>query len=447
MAYSHTTLAQAADSLAQRLGDPTKRFWIDAELRSYVTEALRTWQVFSVAFTKRVSIPTSSGTRFYNLFSSLVPDLNFSVTDREVIRDVQRALQEPISGTSWIGSEQFTFEDVIRSLRRRRDQFLLETGVVLTDFEVPGPTPPASSIELGNANIDVRRVAWKSTTNVFSLLWRADPFTLSGISQAWNLDPSTPENWTTAALKPITIQLSPPPIDSGSLSLLSVNNGQFLDPANSETVLGIPDDFAWVVKWGVLSDLLGKDGPGADPLRAAYSESRWREGVDLARISSFVRFGYINNKPRYISSLADFDANNPNWMNSALGTPDELFLAGNLVGTFPIADANPASINLDIMANFPINPDLPGTDLQVGQESLNVILQYAQHIATFKEGGDEFQFTLPFRENLVRLAATQNERLRASANNFDVLTDRSFQQAIRQPRRASDVDIEDLNYE
>jgi hypothetical protein len=45
------------------------------------------------------------------------------------------------------------------------------------------------------------------------------------------------------------------------------------------------------------------------------------------------------------------------------------------------------------------------------------------------------------------LAATQNDRFRAESINFDVLSDRSEREKKENPRRRSDTQLKELDYE
>ena len=50
-------------------------------------------------------------------------------------------------------------------------------------------------------------------------------------------------------------------------------------------------------------------------------------------------------------------------------------------------------------------------------------------------------------KNLVMLAATQNDRLRAQSINLDVLSDRSEREKKENPRRRTDTQLKELEYE
>src|SRR4029077_11076977 len=85
----------------------------------------------------------------------------YHVTDADLITEMQYALMEPPTPTMWTGTEQFTLQDLIRTLQQARDQFLRETGAVLTRSSVPTFTPnPDGRVSLSDQILQLRRVAW-----------------------------------------------------------------------------------------------------------------------------------------------------------------------------------------------------------------------------------------------------------------------------------------------
>lgn len=442
MPYTQTLYSDLVTALANRLSDNAFQFWSEQEMKSYLTESMRTWQVFAANYNVRVTLPTAANTLFYNLFS-LVPQLTPTVTDREVIRDIAFALQEPFNLTTmrWIGTEQFHERDVYQAVQQRRDKFFLETGLVLNNTEINGPTPTTTTCPLIESIIDVRSAFWKNDANVYSLLWRFDAHTAASQPQ-YGLTAGVPTDFLTYPLQPLVLEVQPPPLTTGKLNLLTVNSGPDLDPLTAQ-VLGVPDDFCWVIKFGALADLFGMDGPGQDINRAKYCESRWKDGIALARITNFVHIGQNNGVPWYIDSLFELNTGYSGWL-SATGAPQTLAVAGNYVATGPVADGV-YSMTFDIMPKFPV-PTANTEPVQLGPEVLDVIIDYAQHLANVKEGSSEIQGSSRQLENMVRLAAVQNDRLRAQAQNFDVLNSRSNRYKKEFPRRVSTLNTKELDY-
>jgi hypothetical protein len=275
--------------------------------------------------------------------------------------------------------------------------------------------PATGRIGLPASVIDVRRIAYLDSTGQYTKLSRVDENQLFAYMQGWSLNPGAVHAFSVVATPPVTVQLAPIPAASGTLDLVTVSSGQALNPA-AGVVLGVPDDLAWVIKWGALCDLLTKDGPPSDPFRAKYCEQRWKEGVELARATATVMFAYLDGLQVTPVSFFDLDydpAHASMWQNDATGTPGTLAMGGmNLIALDPPPNSNPHSVQLDVLRNFPI-PIADADPVQVGQEELDVITDYSEHLAAFKMSGAEFQATMSAYQRMTRLAKQQNARWRA----------------------------------
>jgi len=95
-------------------------------------------------------------------------------------------------------------------------------------------------------------------------------------------------------------------------------------------------------------------------------------------------------------------------------------------------------LSFTIIPKFPV-PVVGGDYIQVGQELIDSILDYAQHIAMLKEGDGSVQETMSLLQNFVKQAAIENDILRARAVDFDVLSDRTLKEENLNPRRRSDI--------
>lgn len=440
--YTQITYDQFVAAISARLNDPTNRFWRLAEVQGYALESLQTYQAFS-AFTSVQQSLTTTTANLYDLTAELT-DLQPSTTDQALIIQIQRHLQEPESATSWIGSEQFTYTQVVNAIQKRLDKFLIETGLG-QKISTQSITAGNGTEEMANEVIDVVRALWEDLSGSFTLLFKTDQFALTAVEPTWFTAPGTPTDFTVVLNTPLMIQLAPPPAANGTLHLITVNSGPTLNPASSPTILPIPDDLAWVVKFGALADLFGQDGPGKDVDRADYCESRWKEGCALGRIYNAVRFGYQNGAPAFVDSLADLDAFYPNWMNSAAGPTQNIAVSGTVLAVNPPPTSG-LTITFDIMPKMPL-PAAGGDFIQVGKEVVDALIDYAQHLAMVKEGIVELTATQDQYKNLVRIAAITNDRLRANNEDFDALSDRSLRQYHEDPRRKSDISKSELDYQ
>jgi len=127
--------------------------------------------------------------------------------------------------------------------------------------------------------------------------------------------------------------------------------------------------------------------------------------------------------------VRSFSTYRAGWQNEAPGAPNAIgVMSWNLVAIASQPDAGPYSLLFDLVQNAPV-PVIAGDFLQVGREDLDVILDYAQHLASFKSGGDEFMDTVPLYQNTVGAAKARNDRLRLEIPFYDSLSDRATRQA------------------
>jgi hypothetical protein len=427
--------------LANGLGDPGKVFWLDAELKLYIKESLRTWNSMAMYYKAQSSFNTVNGTAFYDLTTELSTDLGFTLQDRDIITDIEYSLLEPPTPTSWTGTEMFTLQQLTDAIQNRRNQFLLETGLIVTRTTqaITGSVlSPASRISLTSDLImTIRRLAWL-VSSTYTQLWRQDEIELNTYSVgSLTTAASTPQSYSVALTPNLTVQIAPPANANGTLEILSINAPAALDPSTG-VLMNIPDDFCWAIKFGALADLLGGDGQRSDPMRSDYCEKRYREGVELARVAVSIEQARIAGSPVQPISIKDLDAYLPGWQNT---TDDPTMLgveAYNLIALSPVPDAA-FSITLDLVRKAPM-PSANGDNIDLGREELDAVIDYAHHLAAFKMGGAEFQQTMPHYERLMRLASVQNSILRANSFNFDVLTDRAQREEYFRPRRSEAAD-------
>lgn len=440
--YSHTTLAGAKTELSLRLGDTSKVFWTDAELGFYIKDAIRTWGAMSMAFKDRGIFTTSAGTSFYDL-SSVLDDgignkiLTRTLADRDIVNEIQYHLIEAINNwgvsTTWAGTEMFSMADVVQAIQRRRNQFLLETGQITSAAKYTS-TVGVGKISLPDTTVDVRRVAWidfiGAAESTYTNLWRVDDFQLSQFSVGWNLTNGAPVGYSVATVPETFVELAPFPAAPGKIHVVSVDSGPALDVTTGQ-LMGILNDFAHVIKWGALADLLGRDGPAHDPDRAKYCEQRFQDGIIMSNIATTALSGQINGNYTQICSLFDLDAAYPNWQSTS-GTPQVLAMSGlNNVALYPVPDGS-YSVVLDVVRNS-IVPTSDSDYLQIGREYLDAILDYAQHLAVFKQSGTELQASMRLYNNFVRAAARYNTRLNAQVDMLQALTDNTSREKDQRP--------------
>lgn len=116
----------------------------------------------------------------------------------------------------------------------------------------------------------------------YVVLPRVDPFTEDNGNPDWESQTGTPASIIEEPRDPLSFQLSPTPDVGGSVEGIYVAEP---DPIGDACVpLPIPNYLSWIIKYGVMSDMLRKEGEANDPQRAQYCEGRWKEGIQLTRM-------------------------------------------------------------------------------------------------------------------------------------------------------------------
>ena len=208
---------------------------------------------------------------------------------------------------------------------------------------------------------------------------------------------------------PLTIQLIPIPAVPGTLEIICVQTPAALDSTSSSDLINIPDDHAHTPKWGALSDLLLRKGLAYDEVRGKYCQFQYDLGIRTAALRPVLVQTTIDGDLRLPSSVQDEDNYNPTW-ECVLGTPETpLTLGQNILALSPIPD-DAYTVICDVMRDAPIPAGLT-TYIELGRQDLDVVIGYAQHLAAFKMGGQEFLSTMPLFESFYKRAAKYNRRL------------------------------------
>jgi hypothetical protein len=238
-------------------------------------------QDFGARLRKRKSwVAVNAMPETHPVFPELPPATTYSDTMCRMLSEIQRHLLEPTidGGITW--SSLWSADEVLRFVNERLERFLLETGILRTRA-TSVVAAGTSSVDVPSDSVDLRRVAWDTGTAT-SGLPRVDPFGMDAGSVGWQGGTGVPYAYIEEPLPPLSIRLVSTPSANGTLDVLYVR---------AETVTGqcslaipIPAMFVPFVKYGVMADMLSKEGEASDPQRAAYCEQRFGEGVELARL-------------------------------------------------------------------------------------------------------------------------------------------------------------------
>lgn len=461
--FQYIRLGAARQQLANRLYDAGQVFWSAPELNLHIVEALRTFNAYAAYWRSDFEIRPVPGVQWYDipfLANSLRP---YTVTDQILYPYIQYALLEPAPVTvlnPWTGASlQFSTDDLVQSLARARDLILAEAGCTYTRRLVPAT---AGRTQLSDLTIDLRRVAYIPATgsgygvgtygagpygisaSLAFTMWPEDAWALEAFRRKANLRPAgNPQYYSQSTQTPIAFDADRPPGAGGQYECLTIEAGPSLT-ATSNVTLAIPDDWTHVLKWGVLADLLTRDSNAADDIRAQYAQSRFKMGVRMLQSAPSL-IGLRNQNTGatlQVEAVKTLDFYKRSWQSGFPGPPKSVGIAGlNLLALTPIPDAGPYSFVATVVENAPV-PTADTDFVQCNRGDLDAILGYAQHIASFKQGGAEFLATLPLYDRFLRQASLYHLKY-AELGEYT-----SFQLGLAQlqesaaPRKSTDDDNE-----
>lgn len=207
-----------------------------------------------------------------------------SVLDSYVLNDcIYRVLENgnaDAAGT--LLTNMFSLTEIVDSMNRVQQEFLLDTGAIVTRVAIPGlagtPTynTPVDSIR-------PRRITWTDTSDsTVRSLTQDETWTLDHGSPSWPSNQDIPISWHENTNPQQTFSVALTPINNGTINLLYVALATTLTGAG--VAFTVPDDWTPYILWGTLAELLSSDGPSFDPVRAQYCSRRYQEGVEMARL-------------------------------------------------------------------------------------------------------------------------------------------------------------------
>jgi hypothetical protein len=417
------SLNSLATLLAQRLGIVSATdFWSIPELVTYLRQAIREFQVLTGFWRSSAQLQAAASTTWYDL-SAATPTCAYTVLDTDILAQVGYQLLE-YSGTqaAFINTQQFSIAQASAALDQRREEILGDTRMVVTDYQPPPfASAPQGRIALANSIIQIHRVDWQDQpSSQWGVIERTDEIQAYGFSYAWPLYSTGALGYSTGVTPPFNLQFIPAPQNGGQLDILATICDPYAFVAGSPVKLGIPDDSTWALAWGVLASMLTQDAQSRDYMRADYALQRFRSALAILKVWPCVLQAKINNLPVQPSPMNAVDNWMPNWRNMAPTTPQAIGVAGrNLLALAPMAPG-PQNIALDLIGNSPASLGQYVT-LQIPGDIVTALLDNAQHLACFKEGGEEFAATMPLYRNFVNVAEKYVMRQMAEAIDFEAL--------------------------
>lgn len=430
--FTWLTFGQAIAELSLRLGDETNVFWTTSELGLYITESLRVWNALTAYWaTPYVFDFEQTAANWYdaNLVGS--PRVQ-TLTDADVYTLIEYHLIEPATGGTWTGTNQFSIDDLSQACSRRRNEILQATACNMAE-SIKALTPNTTSVNLTDLVLDVRRCRWVPFTGSPVTLQRGDSRSFQYFSPQYAQTVANPLRWDVIGSPPQTVTLDTKVNVPSTLQVLGMAGGADFDPPTASPLL-MPDDWAWVLKFGAMADILSKEQEGKDLQRAAYCRQRYMEGLKLMEHMPWLLQGFINGVAVDTQPLAGADRTNYEWQSRAGAFPEIVVGGIDLFAVSPVP-SDILSLSMMVVGNAPI-PATAGSPIEVPRDVMDAILDEGQHLALFKMGGSEFTSSMKLHQSFVTLAMRQNARLRESGILATTIRPPVDRQEAAQPRFA-----------
>lgn len=465
--YTWLTQTNAIAALQARLNSNV--FWTAAECWVYLSESLRHWNGLTEQWNASFSLPNSNGQWVNSGTQAGSPRLR-TVTDQYLYNQMCSMLLEPqLNAGAWAGTNQFTLANFQYCLQKRTQEviqaattnivqlppiqsnlgpgtrFVTLPDTVLEPIRIrfmalmvqttAAASTGASQITVGSAQgiqqgyviagagiqagTFVTSIAENAaqislpTTGTLSAvqfylpitLTREDPIAFQSFEPEYLETVGFPRSWAIADEPPLGFYVDIVPTVPGYFDVIALSSGPtFAPPAAS--LLGVPDDWSLVPMYGALADVLGMESEATDRQRAAYCLQRYDQMLEMMKASNWLLQTFLAGGVSYATSLADMDSYAVGWQESQQNLPAVIQAGMDMLAPIPgLAQL----LSVTMVGNAPLL-DSTNTYVQVSRDDFEAVLNYAQHIASFKQGGVEFASTMPLLEDFYRAAVALNKR-------------------------------------
>ena len=412
--YSYITLAQLRGELLERLQDAAGVFTPVAEANLYITEALR-------VLNAQTSVPGQIDYEFDFDPGDTWKSLNVAgsprertVTDTDLYNQMEAMLMEPMSGGVWTGTTQYNIEILSAALQYRRDELLLQSAANPVNFLTEAPLL-AVRTSLPDLTLDLFRVRFiAQDSSMPYVLGREDVTTTQAFGPLTTIQPGPPESWMITANAPLVFDVNRPPNQPGKFDLITANAGQSFAPP-AATLVGIPDDWTPTLLYGALADVLANSPEGRDSARAKYCLERYEQGRKAMLKLPWLLDASVASISVDTPSYKEMDSWNQNWESRQPVDDPNIVVGGiDFVALAPFASVYGATVSaiLTVVGNTPI-PTADGDFVQLSRDGVDQVLNYAQHVASFKMGGKDFALTMPLFEQFEAYCRKKNAQYAA----------------------------------
>jgi hypothetical protein len=442
--YSWWTNADALTALRGRLYN--SNYYTDDELQRYFNESLRLWNALTESYRSDFIFSAGGWINFGSYAGS--PRLR-SVTDEQLITEMQLMLLENPTGLGpWTGTPQFNLAAMQSTLSKRQNEFIQATRSNMAQLV---PIQTLANVQrnyLPDTVLSPERIRFMPAQTLPNhTLLREDTQSFQYFQNSYNQEPGFPEAWSVASEPVLAFDVDKAPTDPGAYDVIALLSGpQF---GSSPSLLGVPDDWSMILKYGALADLLAREPEATDRVRSQYCLQRFTLGIQMMQHSNWFLQAAINNFPVDTPDLYDQDWTEPEWEDNqdlwpvmVQGGIDFVKIApfgtgfgfGGFGGGPFGGTSTPPSCAVTLVANMPI-PAAPTDFVQISRDVADVILGMAQRIASFKLGGFDFTQTEYLEKDFYRSAAATNKRLLELGIFNDILYSAGMKENIEETSR------------
>lgn len=417
MPYGYITLAQFRNELLLRLNSNGADFWTNAELNLYISEALSVWNVLTSWWPADFQIPLDpslpplSNSNWIPTNGMTSPRFQtYTETDLYSIVCYHILESQPAAGV-WTGTSMFNMDNLSQSAQNRLNEILLASGCNMVVNTALSITPNTSRIQLPDTMLDVRRVRYNAVDGTHVTLVRGDSQSFLRFSPNYRQTNKAPRRFDVIGAPPLTLTVDTLVNQPNTLEILAMGCANTLDPTNPQKLL-IPNDYLWVLKYGVLADLLTNEPEATDVGRAEYCEKRFETGLKLMSEMPWLVNGFYDERAVDTPSVAGKDRNSYEWQANPKAWWGIVTGGIDLVAPSPIP-TTPINLKMTVVGNAP-QPASDTDFIQAPRDVVNILLDYCQHLCTLKQGGGLFEKSMDLYSGFIEYAKMTSARLRAS---------------------------------
>lgn len=412
--YSYITFGQLKAALLERLQDAAGVFTTSTEAGIYLIEALRVLNAQTNIWNADYQFDFNPGDTWKSLNVAGSPRQR-TVTDTQLYTQMEAMLMEPMSGGTWTGTNQFNIKALSQALQYRRDELLLLSAANTVNQLQISPVNSVRTI-LPDSTLDLRRVRWIPADSSYTpyALGREDVVSRNAFGEFLPVTPGEPDSWMITANAPLAFDVSCPPNMPGTWDMLVPFAGVSFAPPAANAV-GIPDDWTPALIYGALADVLANSPEGRDSFRAKYCIQRYEQfKKGIVKMPWLVQ-ATVASLPVDTPSYEEMDSFAQNWENDWPTDDPQIVVGGvDLIALAPFVPLGGSIVStvLTVIGNAPV-PASDDAQVQLSRDGVDAVLNYAQHLASFKMGGQDFSVTMPLLEQFESYCRLKNRQYAA----------------------------------